>query len=97
MQLNGPEFSNRHLCNLNLCFPETNAKAVLDTLQPNLCASSGAACSSGVEGPSETLTAIGLSLEQANASVRFSFGLSNTEEQVQRAVDLVCQAVTANC
>lgn len=97
VQLNGPTFSNRHLCNLNLCFPETNAKAVLDTLQPNLCASSGAACSSGVEGPSETLTAIGLSLEQANASVRFSFGLSNTEEQVQRAVELVCRAVTANC
>ena len=77
VQLNGPEFSNRHLCNLNLRFPETNAKAVLDTLQPNLCASSGAACSSGVEGPSDTLTAIGLDLKNANSSIRFSFGLSS--------------------
>lgn len=94
--LNGPDFRNRHLCYLNLCFPSTNAKAVLDTLQPNLCASFGAACSSGIDGPSETLLATGLELEDANASLRFSFGLTNTEEQLRSAIELVSSAISGN-
>ena len=51
--------------------------------------SSGAACSSGATEPSHVLTAIGLSREEAKASIRFSLGLGNTVEQVDSLIDAV--------
>lgn len=94
IKLNGPELEYRHKTNLNISFTGINAKEILDILQPGLCASSGAACSSAVDGPSETLSAIGLSLSEANSSLRFSFGLSNTVDDVNAAIDAVSGAVT---
>jgi cysteine desulfurase len=51
--------------------------------------SSGAACSSGAVEPSHVLTAIGLSRDEAKASIRFSLGLGNTVEQVDVLIDAV--------
>ena len=51
--------------------------------------SSGAACSSGAVEPSHVLTAIGLTREEAKASIRFSLGLGNTIEQVDALIDAV--------
>lgn len=90
--LNGPDFDSRHICNLNVSFKHKSAKAILDILQPNVCASSGAACASGVEGPSETLLALGLGQERANSSIRFSFGLGCSEHEVLKAAELTCAA-----
>ncbi len=44
--------------------------------------STGAACSSGAIEPSHVLTAMGLTPEEARASIRFSLGKQNTEEEV---------------
>lgn len=44
--------------------------------------STGAACASGVIEPSATLLAMGMSREEALASLRVSFGMSNTLEEV---------------
>jgi cysteine desulfurase len=55
--------------------------------------SSGAACSSGAVEPSHVLTAIGLPVEKARASIRFSLGRSNTAGQVDELVDAVAAAV----
>lgn len=54
--------------------------------------SSGAACSSGAVEPSHVLTAIGLSRDEAKASIRFSLGLGNTVEQVDALIDAVAAA-----
>lgn len=51
--------------------------------------SSGAACSSGAVEPSHVLTAIGLTREEAKASIRFSLGLGNTIEQVDALIAAV--------
>jgi len=51
--------------------------------------SSGAACSSGAVEPSHVLLAIGLSREEAKASIRFSLGMGNTEAQVDALIDAV--------
>ena len=51
--------------------------------------SSGAACSSGAVEPSHVLTAIGLTREEAKASIRFSLCLGNTVEQVDALIDAV--------
>jgi len=46
----------------------------------------GSACSSRTIAPSHVLTAIGLNREQANSTVRFSFGRFNTEEEIEVVV-----------
>ncbi|HLH18707.1 MAG TPA: cysteine desulfurase family protein [Bryobacteraceae bacterium] len=55
--------------------------------------STGAACSSGAIAPSHVLTAIGLSADRARASMRFSLGRSNTDEQVNALAEALCEAV----
>jgi len=52
----------------------------LDRLQ--VAASSGAACSSGGSAPSHVLTAMGVSADEALATVRFSLGAGTTVEDV---------------
>jgi cysteine desulfurase len=51
--------------------------------------SSGSACSSGAVEPSHVLLAMGLAPERARASLRFSLGASNNEEQVDALIDAV--------
>lgn len=59
-----------------------------------LAVSTGAACSTADAEPSHVLLAMGRSPEQARWSVRFSIGRETRADEVARAVDLVCQAVT---
>lgn len=55
--------------------------------------STGAACSSGAVEPSHVLRAIGLTPERARASIRFSLGRSNTEDQINALVEAVAASV----
>ncbi|MBM4418702.1 MAG: cysteine desulfurase [Chloroflexi bacterium] len=50
-------------------------------------ASSGAACTSGTLDPSHVLTAIGLPADLAHGSLRMTVGLTNTPEQIERAIE----------
>lgn len=87
--LNGPEDARRHPGNANLRFDGFDAQDILRTLQPHLAASTGAACTSGIPEPSHVLRAIGLSADQAEASIRFSLGRGTTDEDIQSAVGLI--------
>ena len=58
-----------------------------------LAVSTGAACSSGAIEPSHVLTAMGLPSDRARASLRFSLGKQNTEEDVEFALALISEAV----
>lgn len=91
-KINGPELDKRHPGNVNICFPGVNAQDLLTTLQPRLAASSGAACSSGIVGPSYVLTNLGLSYEEAESSIRFSLGRFTTREDVESSVALISKA-----
>ena len=59
IQLNGPPLSNRHPLNLNLLFPGFHSEDLIARLQPIVCVSSGAACSSGATSASDTLLSLG--------------------------------------
>jgi cysteine desulfurase len=59
----------------------------------NVFASSGAACTSGTLDPSHVLTAMGVPAELAHGSLRLTVGLTNTPEQIDRAVDELVQVV----
>ena len=49
--------------------------------------SSGSACSSGSLEPSYVMLSIGVPIEIAHGTIRFSFGKSNTMEQTQYVID----------
>ncbi|OXS80492.1 cysteine desulfurase NifS [Domibacillus enclensis] len=72
---------------LNLFFPGTDVEAFLVNLDmAGIAASSGSACTAGAIEPSHVLTAMfGAESEKLRSSIRFSFGLNNTQEQIQQA------------
>lgn len=90
--LNGPTGQLRHAGNVNIQFPGFDAHSLLGALQPRLAASTGSACTSGTPEPSHVLRALGLDSEQADSSIRFSFGRFTTDEEIEEAARLVVQA-----
>jgi cysteine desulfurase len=57
--------------------------------------STGAACASGAVEPSKTLLAVGLSREEALSSLRVSFGLPNTPDEVDAFVEALARETAA--
>ncbi len=77
----------------NLRFAGIEGEAMVIALDlRGFAVSSGAACSSGAVEPSHVLTGIGLTRDQAKASIRFSLGLGNTVEQVDALIGAVAAA-----
>jgi cysteine desulfurase len=71
----------------NVTFPFIEGEALVIALDlKGLACSTGAACSSGAMEPSHVLTAIGLPPEDARASLRFSLGRENTDQDVDFAL-----------
>jgi len=60
-----------------------------------VAASTGSACASGTEEPSHVLLAMGRSLAEARSSLRFSLGVTSTEEEVAATLEAVSSAVGA--
>jgi cysteine desulfurase len=78
----------------NIHFDYIEGEALVIALDlKGLAVSTGAACSSGAIEPSHVLTAMGLPPEIARASLRFSLGKQNTEDDVEFALDLIPQTV----
>jgi cysteine desulfurase len=75
----------------NLVFPGADARILLRALH-EVAASTRSACSSGSAEPSHVLKAMGLSDEDAFASVRFSLGRFTTEDEIERAIPLIAAA-----
>lgn len=72
----------------NIAFSDIEAEGILLMLDPlGICASSGSACSSGSLDPSHVLMAMGCSVARARGSVRFSFGIYNSEAEVDYALE----------
>jgi cysteine desulfurase len=78
----------------NITFPGIEGEALIIALDlKGLACSTGAACSSGALEPSHVLTAIGLSAEEARASIRFSLGRHTTSQEIALALEIVPAAV----
>ena len=87
--LNGPPLESRHPGNANLGFNGFIAHDILSVLQPHLAASTGSACTSGITEPSHVLKAIGLTHDQAEASIRFSLGFDTSDNDIDQAIALI--------
>ncbi len=80
---------------INISFPGTNVEQLLTNFDlSGVAASSGSACTAGSVEPSHVLSAMyGEGDERTVNSVRFSFGLANTGENVQEGAQKVAQIV----
>lgn len=80
--------------NLNLSFEGIEGESLLLLLDSkNICASSGSACTSNSLDPSHVLLAIGLKPELAHGSLRISLSEENTEEEIDKIVDVLVYSV----
>ncbi len=93
ISLVGVQAEARHPANASICFHGFSAHAILGALQPRLAASTGAACTTGTPEPSHVLRAMGLSGDDAESTIRFSLGFGTTDDDIERAVDLIEEAL----
>jgi len=92
--LNGPDLSDpkhRLVANLNCSFPGIEGQSLMLAI-PDLCVSSGSACTSAEQHPSHVLLALGLDEERVRSSLRFGIGRFNRPEEIDLAIQLVAQA-----
>ncbi|MCT4478509.1 cysteine desulfurase [Peribacillus frigoritolerans] len=93
-EINGSmEQSLPHL--LNVSFPGTNVESMLVNMDlAGVAVSSGSACTAGSIDPSHVLVAMfGKDSERTKNSIRYSFGLNNTEEEVRQAAETTVKIV----
>jgi len=76
----------------NICFEHVDGENLLLSLK-DIAVSTGSACTSASVLPSYVLKTLGLTDEQAYASLRFSLGRFSTEEEVDFAVQHLIEVV----
>ena len=64
--------------------------------EKGICASAGSACSSRSSMPSHVLTAIGLTSEYLEGTLRVTFGDENTKEDVDYLVESLVDIIRVN-
>lgn len=80
--------------NANVSFSYVEGESLLLWLDMNgISASTGSACSSKSLEASHVLLSIGVPVEMAHGSLRFSLSLENTEEEVDRILEVVKESV----
>ncbi len=78
----------------NIAFPKLEAEALLLLLsERGVCASAGAACSSGSLDPSPVLLAMGVAPELAHGSLRFSLSRETTGDEIDEGAGAVIECV----
>lgn len=77
--------------NSSLTFPSIEADALILNL-PELALSTGSACTSGALEPSHVLSAIGLTRDHANATIRIGIGRYSTQNEIAEAASLFPRA-----
>ncbi|HID92553.1 MAG TPA: aminotransferase class V-fold PLP-dependent enzyme, partial [bacterium (Candidatus Stahlbacteria)] len=78
----------------SICVKYVEGESMLLNLDlEGIAASSGSACTSGSLEPSHVLLAMGIPHEIAHGSLRFSLGRGNTEEDVDRVIEVLPRIV----
>jgi cysteine desulfurase len=96
--LHGPQLdraaTDRLPGNAHIGFPGCEGDSLLMLLDARgIECSTGSACSAGVPQPSHVLLAMGCDVEQARHSLRFSFGHTSTEADVDAVVEAIVPVV----
>ncbi|MBE5778889.1 MAG: cysteine desulfurase NifS [Clostridiales bacterium] len=76
--------------NVNICFPGVEGESLLMRLDlAGIAASAGSACTSGSLESSHVLRAMGLDEEEAKGSLRLSLSGDNTDEEIDRVLEVL--------
>lgn len=94
LRVNGSKAS-RLTGSLHVSTPHLPGEAVVGRLWGQVALSTGAACQSGVPGPSHVLSAMGISEWAKEGAVRIGIGRFNTEDEVAQAGELISAALNA--
>ncbi|MEQ8322253.1 MAG: IscS subfamily cysteine desulfurase [Rhodospirillales bacterium] len=79
--------------NLNIGFRGISSETLMDALKDRVALSSGSACTSAAVEPSYVLRALGLSDEDAHASVRLCIGRMTTQDEAEAAIEAISEEV----
>ena len=78
----------------NISFDRVEAESLLIALDlEGIAVSTGSACSSGRVEPSRVLVAMGMTVDEARSTVRFSLSRFSTIDEVDRAAEVVREVV----
>lgn len=90
-RINGPSDAERRLPHIiNISFLECDTETMLMNLDlDGIAAASGSACSSGSLEPSHVLAAMNLPQNILRSAIRFSFGLGNTREELEKTAEKI--------
>jgi cysteine desulfurase len=92
--VNGDQ-ANRTCNTTNIGFASLEAEAILMLLnQHDICASAGAACSSGSLEPSHVLKAMGIAENIAHGAVRFSLSELTTDSEIDQTLQVIPQVIS---
>ncbi|MFY0252636.1 IscS subfamily cysteine desulfurase [Chitinophaga sp. 30R24] len=80
-----------HTCNVSFKYVE--GEALIMSFNKMVALSTGSACTSASLAPSYVLKAMGISDDQAHASLRFGLGRFTTNEQIDYAIHIITEAV----
>jgi cysteine desulfurase len=78
---------------LNISFKDLEANRILEEIGLEVAASAGAACHSDSLEISHVLIAMGIPIEWAKGTIRFSVGRMTTEAEIDKAIRVVADAV----
>ncbi len=81
---------------VNICFPGIDAQSLAIKLDlHNIAVSVGSACGAGSNEPSHVLINMGLSPKQAKNSVRFSWGLNTSDDDLKHTIKILKQVINS--
>jgi cysteine desulfurase len=79
--------------NLNVCIPGIVSETLIIALAAEVAISTGSACTTAAVEPSHVLKALGLSSDEARASVRIGLGRHTTRAEVEHAAHAIVKEV----
>lgn len=80
--------------NVHVTLPgQDNERLIMALDEAGIQAAAGSACSAGSDEPSHVLKAIGLTDDEARASLRFTMGKETDEQAVRKTVDVLAKLV----
>lgn len=77
----------------HISFPYVDGSTLLTALSHQIAVSNGSACNSASVEPSHVLLAMGVDRSLAYASLRLSLGKHTSEEEVEKAIEIISQEV----
>ena len=81
--------------NVNFTFLGINGEDLLIKLdEDGILASTGSACSANLQKESHVLKAIGLNHEEISGSIRFTLGIQNTKEDIEKTIIILNDRIT---